>query len=47
MHNLQEGHHDLGRDVFHGRRGELHRAHRARMEYQLGALRLVLNAITL
>jgi len=47
MRNLQEGRHDLGRHVFHGRRGELYRAYREGMEDQLGALGLVLNCITL
>jgi TnpA family transposase len=47
MRNLQEGRHSLGRHVFHGRRGELHRAYRAGMEDQLGAFGLVLNCIVL
>jgi Tn3 transposase DDE domain-containing protein len=41
MRNLQEGRHDLARHMFHGRRGELHRAYHAGMEDQLGALGLV------
>jgi TnpA family transposase len=47
MRNLNEGRHDLGRHVFHGRRSELHRAYHDGMEDQLGALGLVLNCITL
>ncbi|MFC6566776.1 Tn3 family transposase [Actinoplanes utahensis] len=47
MRNLNEGRHDLARHVFHGRRGELHRAYHDGMEDQLGALGLVLNCITL
>lgn len=47
MRNLQEGRHGLGRHVFHGRRGELHRAYHAGMEDQLGALGPVLNCVTL
>ncbi|MGX6606583.1 Tn3 family transposase [Micromonosporaceae bacterium Da 78-11] len=47
MRNLQEGRHDLGRHVFHGRKGELYRAYHDGMEDQLGALGLVLNCITL
>lgn len=47
MRNLQEGRHDLGRHVFHGRKGELHQSYRDGMEDQLGALGLVLNCITL
>jgi TnpA family transposase len=49
MRNLQEGRHDLARQLFHGRRGELHRAYHDGMEDQLGALGLVLvlNCITL
>jgi Tn3 transposase DDE domain len=38
MRNLQEGRQDLARRMFHGRRGELHRAYHARTEDQLGAL---------
>jgi TnpA family transposase len=38
MRNLQEGRHGLGRHLFHGRKGELHRAYHAGMEDQLGAL---------
>lgn len=47
MRNLQEGRHDLARNTFHGRRGELFHAYRDGMEDQLGALGLVLNCITL
>jgi TnpA family transposase len=47
MRNLQEGRHDLARHLFHGRRGELHRAYHDGMEDQLGALGLALNCITL
>ncbi|HEX7461469.1 MAG TPA: transposase [Dermatophilaceae bacterium] len=47
MRNLQEGRHDLARHLFHGRRGELHRAYHDGMEDQLGALGLTLNCITL
>jgi Tn3 transposase DDE domain-containing protein len=47
MRNLQEGRHGLGRHIFHGRKGELHRAYHAGMEDQLGALGLVLNCVTL
>jgi hypothetical protein len=32
MRNLQEGRHGLGRHLFHGRKGELHRAYHAGME---------------
>ncbi len=42
MCNLQEGRHDLARNTFHGRRGELYHAYRDGMEDQLGALGLVL-----
>ena len=47
MRNLQEGRHDLARHIFHGRRGELHRAYHAGMEDTLGALGLALNCVTL
>lgn len=47
MRNLHEGRHDLARHVFHGRRGDLRRAHHEGMEDQLGAPGLVLNCITL
>ncbi len=45
--NRQEGRHSLARDVFHGRRGSLYQAYRTGQEQQLGALGLVVNAITL
>ncbi|GAA1027187.1 hypothetical protein GCM10009565_48180 [Amycolatopsis albidoflavus] len=45
--NLQEGRHALGRDIFHGRRGELRQRYYEGMEDQLGALGLVLNAVVL
>src|ERR1019366_8730402 len=47
MRNLQEGRHDLGRHIFHGRKGELRHGYREGMEDQLGALGLVLNCVTL
>jgi len=47
IRNLQEGRHDLARTAFHGRKGELRHGYRDGMEDQLGALGLVLNAITL
>ncbi|GAA4967351.1 Tn3 family transposase [Actinoplanes utahensis] len=47
MRNLNEGRHDLARHLFHGRKGELHRAYRDGQENQLGALGLVLNCVTL
>jgi TnpA family transposase len=47
MRNLNEGRHDLSRHLFHGRKGELHRAYRDGQENQLGALGLVLNCVTL
>jgi len=37
----------LARHIFHGRRGELHRAYHTGMEGTLGALGLVLNCVTL
>ncbi|GLY66522.1 transposase [Amycolatopsis taiwanensis] len=45
--NLQEGRHALGRDIFHGKRGELRQRYYEGMEDQLGALGLVLNAVVL
>lgn len=45
--NLQEGRHALGRDIFHGRRGELRQRYYEGMEDQLGALSLMLNALVL
>ncbi|MGB7981593.1 MAG: Tn3 family transposase [Candidatus Nanopelagicales bacterium] len=47
MRNLQEERHGLAKHVFHGRRGELREPYHAGMEDQLGALGLVINAITL
>ncbi|MFI9638033.1 transposase [Nocardia sp. NPDC051929] len=47
MRNLQEERHGLGKHVFHGRKGELREAYHAGMEDQLGALGLIVNAITL
>ncbi len=45
--NLQEGRHDLGRTIFHGRKGELTRAYLDGMEGQLSALGLALNITVL
>jgi hypothetical protein len=45
--NLQEGRHSLGREIFHGKRGELRQRYYEGMEDQLGALGLMLNAIVL
>ncbi|MEU5940934.1 Tn3 family transposase [Micromonospora sp. NPDC047548] len=47
IRNLQEERHSLAKHVFHGRKGELREAYHAGMEDQLGALGLVVNAITL
>jgi len=47
MRNLQEERHGLGKHVFHGRKGELREVYHAGMEDQLGALGLIVNAITL
>lgn len=47
IRNLQESQHSLARHIFHGRKGELHRAYTEGVEDQLGALGLVLNCITL
>jgi hypothetical protein len=47
IRNLQESRHSLARHVFHGHKGELHRAYTDGMEDQLSALGLVLNCITL
>ena len=44
---VQESRHKLARDVCHGKRGTIHQAYRDGMEDQLGALRLVLNAVVL
>lgn len=43
--NRVEGRHNLAREVFHGRRGELRQKYREGQEDQLGALGLVLNII--
>ncbi|MGF6604885.1 TnpA family transposase [Paraburkholderia sp. GAS448] len=45
--NLGEGRHSLARDVFHGKRGELHQRYREGQEDQLNALGLVINMIVL
>jgi TnpA family transposase len=45
--NLGEGRHSLARDVFHGKRGELHQRYREGQEDQLSALGLVVNMIVL
>jgi TnpA family transposase len=47
MRNLQEERHGLGKHLFHGRKGELHKPYHEGMEDQLGALGLVINRITL
>ena len=45
--NRGESRNALSRDVFHGKRGQLHQAYREGQEDQLGALGLVVNAIAL
>ncbi len=45
--NLGEGRHSLAREVFHGKRGELHQRYREGQEDQLSALGLVVNMIVL
>ncbi|WP_245814047.1 transposase [Rhodococcus marinonascens] len=45
--NLIEGRHDLARRIFHGNKGEIHRAYFDGMEDQLSALGLVLNCVVL
>ncbi|WP_438803450.1 Tn3 family transposase [Nocardia brevicatena] len=45
--NLQEGRHDLGRAIFHGRKGEITRGYLDGMENQLSALGLILNCVVL
>jgi hypothetical protein len=45
--NLTEGRHSLARNVFHGKRGELHQRYREGQEDQLSALGLVVNMIVL
>jgi TnpA family transposase len=44
---VQESRHQLGRKIFHGRRGQIYQAYREGQEDQLGALGLVLNAVVL
>jgi len=43
--NRVEGRHNLAREIFHGKRGELRKNYREGQEDQLGALGLVLNII--
>ena len=45
--NRGEGRHGLGREVYHGRKGELRQRYKEGQEDQLGALGLVLNALVL
>lgn len=45
--NLGEGRHSLARDIFHGKRGELHQRYREGQEDQLSALGLVVNIVVL
>jgi TnpA family transposase len=45
--NGEEGRHALARAVFHGKKGELRQQYRKRIEDQLGALGLVVNAVVL
>ncbi|MCC5468645.1 Tn3 family transposase [Pelosinus baikalensis] len=45
--NRGESRHNLARNVFYGKKGELHQAYREGQEDQLGALGLVVNAIIL
>ncbi|WP_327151567.1 Tn3 family transposase [Nocardia sp. NBC_01329] len=45
--NLQEGRHDLGRTVFHGKKGQITRTYLDGMENQLSALGLILNCVVL
>jgi TnpA family transposase len=47
MRNLQEERHGLAKHLFHGRKGELREAYHAGMEDHLGALGLIVNAVTL
>ncbi|XUK60442.1 DDE-Tnp-Tn3 domain-containing protein [Plantibacter sp. RU18] len=44
---VQESRHRLARKVFHGKRGQLHQKYRDGQEDQLGALGIIVNAITL
>lgn len=45
--NLTEGRHDLARNVYHGKKGEVHQAYYQGMEDQLNSLGLVLNCVVL
>jgi TnpA family transposase len=45
--NLGEGRHALARDIFHGKRGELHQRYREGQEDQLSALGIVVNIVVL
>lgn len=45
--NLVEGRHDLGRRIYHGKKGEMVRTYYEGMEDQLSALGLVLNCVVL
>jgi Tn3 transposase DDE domain len=45
--NLTEGRHDLARNIYHGKKGEMHQAYYEGMEDQLSALGLVLNCVVL
>ncbi|WP_429423535.1 Tn3 family transposase [Nocardia sp. GAS34] len=45
--NLTEGRHDLGRRIYHGKKGEMTRTYYEGMEDQLSALGLVLNCTVL
>ncbi len=42
-----KGRHSLARDIFHGKRGELHQRYREGQEDQLSALGLVVNIVVL
>ena len=44
---ISEGRHQLGRNIFHGHRGQLRQAYREGQDDQLSALGLVLNAVVL
>ena len=44
---VQESRHRLARKVFHGKHGQVYQKYREGQEDQLGALGLVINAITL
>ena len=43
--NRVEGRHNLAKEVFHGKRGELRKKYREGQEDQLGSLGLMLNII--